>query len=350
LSNLATFYRKTESARKIIVVDLGFLGDTIHLVPALWELKRHYPQAELHVLTTPLGCEVLGLVRCVDRAWAFPLAPKSPPWWRHWNIIRELRRQRFDLGFNFSGADRTLFLTGLTGAKWRVAYRGARKHFWSRWLIPNWIERIEGDCLVFEKRRQFLKNCGMELAEPRFDLAVPAEAQRWAEANVVKGSIHLSINASTPLKEWPLPRWMELVRIVSERHSGIALVATASARDREQARLHEFSEATKSVKIFPNPLRIAQLAALLSRCRMHIGGDSGVLHLAMALNVPTVSVFRDYPGLSEWAPRGVTHRHVTASCSCIIAEEPPCLGAGFAACLNNISAQYVSEQIRDLFK
>jgi ADP-heptose:LPS heptosyltransferase len=350
LSNLATFYRKTESARKIIVVDLGFLGDTIHLVPSLWEIKRHYPQAELHVLTTPLGCEVLGLARCVDRAWAFPLGPKSPPWWRHLDIIRGLRRERFDLAFNFSGADRTIFITALTGANWRVAYCGARKHFWSNWLIPDWVERIESDCLVFEKRRQVLNSCGMDLGEPTFDLALPAEAQRWAESNVPKGSIHLSINASTPLKEWPLPRWIELARILSGRHSGIALIATGSAHDREQARLREFAGVTKAVRVFPHGLTVAQLAALLSRCRMHIGADSGVLHLAMALNVPTVSIFREYPGLSEWAPRGVMHRHVTGSCSCINAKEPPCLGEGFAACLNGISAQYVGEQIRDLFK
>ena len=43
-SDPAHFYSRTRDARKIIVVDLGFLGDTISLAPALWELKRLYPK------------------------------------------------------------------------------------------------------------------------------------------------------------------------------------------------------------------------------------------------------------------------------------------------------------------
>src|SRR5690349_17784465 len=83
----ANFYSRTSGARKIIVVDLGFLGDSVQLVPALWELKRNYPHAKLHTLSATVGAELLRLVPCVDRAWAFPLAAPSPPWWRHWNLL-----------------------------------------------------------------------------------------------------------------------------------------------------------------------------------------------------------------------------------------------------------------------
>src|SRR3974390_237188 len=104
-SEPANFYSRTRAARKIIVVDLGFLGDSVHLVPALWELKRNYPQALVHTLSATVGAELLRLAPCVDRAWAFPLTAPSPPWWRHWGLLRALRGERFDAAFNFSGAD-----------------------------------------------------------------------------------------------------------------------------------------------------------------------------------------------------------------------------------------------------
>ena len=66
-SELANLYNDTRTASKVIVVALGFLGDSIHLLPALWEIKRNYPGAELHVATTPLGGEVLRLLPCVGR-------------------------------------------------------------------------------------------------------------------------------------------------------------------------------------------------------------------------------------------------------------------------------------------
>src|SRR6478752_6976798 len=112
-SEPANFYRRTSAARKIIVVDLGFLGDTVHLVPALWELKRGYPTASLHVLTSPVGTEVLRLVPCVNRAWAIEMNPEKRTLRQQLQIVRGLRREQFDIAFNFNGADRTIILTFL---------------------------------------------------------------------------------------------------------------------------------------------------------------------------------------------------------------------------------------------
>src|SRR5438477_7663736 len=120
-SGLAEFYNNTRSARKIIVVDLGFLGDSVHLVPALWEIERHYPQAELHALAAPVGGEVLALAPCVDKVWPLELAPGKRTWREQWRLVRGLRREHFDVAFNFGGSDRTIITAALTSAPWRVA-------------------------------------------------------------------------------------------------------------------------------------------------------------------------------------------------------------------------------------
>src|SRR5215469_5461733 len=96
-SELAHFYSRTREARKVIVVDLGFLGDTIHLIPALWELKSAYQNAGVHVVTTPLGAEVLRLAPCVERVWAVELQREKRSLGQQWDIIRGLRRERFDV-------------------------------------------------------------------------------------------------------------------------------------------------------------------------------------------------------------------------------------------------------------
>jgi len=284
-STLRDFYSRSRAARKILVVDLGFLGDSVHLVPALWEIKRHYPAAELHTLSAPVGAEVLQLAACVDRPWAFPLTAPSPPWWRHWDLLLALRRERFDLGFNFSGADRTLFMTALTGAKWRVAVAGGRKHFWSHWLVREFAPRPNSELPVYEQRRQTLSACGLELASPRWDLRLPESAVRWAEARVPAAAVHFSINASTPLKEWPLEHWIELAKHLLARKPSGRIIATGSANAREQERLRSLAAGVGDdrLTVLPAGTSIAELAAALQRCRLHAGADSGVLHLAMAL-------------------------------------------------------------------
>ena len=157
------------------------------------------------------------LAPCVDRAWAFPLTPNSPPWWRHWNIIGALRRERFDVAFNFSGSDRTIFVTALLGARWTLAREAGRRHFWNRWLSPDWVERGNRALPVFEQRRQVLAAAGFALEAARFDLRVPEEARQWAETAIADQPVHLSISASTPVKEWPLENWIGLVQMLAQK-------------------------------------------------------------------------------------------------------------------------------------
>ena len=346
---LANFYNTTRAARKVIVVDLGFLGDAVHLVPALWEIKCHYPQAQLHTLSATVGSEVLKLAPCVNRAWAFPLGPQSPPWWRHWDIIRALRRERFDLAFNFSGADRSIFLTALTGAKWRIAHPGGRKHFWNRWLIRDWSTRQSRELPVFEQRRGLLAECGFTLAPPKFELTVPAADRQWAAALVPGGAIHFSINASTPHKEWPLEHWIGLARELLRARPGARIVASCGPAGRERERLRQFAAGVNDARLtLAEAPELAQLAALLGRCALHVGADSGVLHLALAVGRPTVAIFRDYAGKAEWLPQGVGHRHLTAPCPCALRREPHPDCAVTAACLRQISPAVVAEKIGEL--
>jgi ADP-heptose:LPS heptosyltransferase len=166
------FAQRTRAAAKIIVVDFGFLGDSVHLTPALWEIKRHYAGAELHTLSATVGAEVLKMAPCVDRPWAFPLTAKSPPFWKHWDILWALRRQRFDVAFSFSGADRSIFTTAFIGAR-RALGVEARRHFWNGWLVSDWVKRPPRDGPVFEQRRQALAAAGFSLQPARFDLRVP---------------------------------------------------------------------------------------------------------------------------------------------------------------------------------
>jgi ADP-heptose:LPS heptosyltransferase len=341
------FSERSRAAKKIIVVDFGFLGDSVHLVPALWEIKRHYPGAALHTLSAVVGAELLKLAPCVNRAWAFPLTPDSPPWWRHLSIIRALRRERFDAAFNFSGSDRTIFVTALMGARWTLAHEGGRKHFWNHWLPVDWVERVSREAPICEQRRQVLAAGGFALEQPRFDLVVPPDARQWAEASVADRPIHFSISASTPVKEWPLENWIELAQMLARENPSIRIVATAGSNPCDQARLRELAAAPVGARLqcFEG-LNIPRLAALLQRCRLQIGADSGALHLAMALGLPTLTVFRNYDGLTEWMPLGKEHRHLMADCRCIRENKSDCLLAGRAACLVSITPDRVCATVR----
>ena len=339
------FLERTRAASKIIVIDFGFLGDSVHLTPVLWEIKRHYAKAQLHTLSAPVGAELLAMAPCVDRAWAFPLAAKSPPWWKHWDILWTLRRQKFDVAFNFTGSDRSIFATAFIGAPWTLGFQAGRSHFWNGWLVRDWVKRERRDLPVFEQRRQVLAARGFSLAPPRFDLRVPEEARLWAQETIPENTVHFSINASTPVKEWPLENWIELAKALLAADGALHLAATAGANAREQQRLAALAGAVDNKRLLClSGLSIARLAAVLRVSRLQVGADSGVLHLAMALGVPTLTVFRDHAGLKEWMPVGARHRQFVAECRCLKENRTDCLEAGRASCLASISAGKVAEE------
>lgn len=336
--------------RKVLVVDLGFLGDTIHTLPALRELRRHHAQAGLHVVTTPVGAEVLRLVDCVDRVWTVPLGSPSPPWWRHLDLQWRLFRERFDCAINFSGADRTLFMTAFAGVRRRVTRAGRRGGWWRRALAGELIAAPSRSLPVYEQRRRVLAGAGYGLEPARFDLRIPAAEGGWAAA-VLEGFggtdrdvVHVSINASSPFKEWPVECWVDWVKRFLAEGRGVVL-ATGSPKEREQARLRQLSAGVGDarLKVISEGLSIPRLAALVARCRLHVGTDSGVTHLAMALGLATVSVFRDYAGLEEWRPVGPGHTAVTSPCACVDrpAMQPECLTTGTAMCLARIAPEAV---------
>jgi ADP-heptose:LPS heptosyltransferase len=345
-----SFLERTRAATKIIVIDFGFLGDSVHLVPALWEIKRHYGGAELHTLSATVGAELLAMAPCVDRPWAFPLTAKSPPWWKHWDILFALRRQKFDVAFNFTGSDRSLFATAFIGARWTLGFEAGRRHFWNNWLVSDWVKRGTREAPVFEQRRQVLAAGGFTLQPARFDLRVPEEARQWARQTVPENIAHLSINASAPDKEWPLENWIQLARSLLAADGALHLAATAGARPRERERLAALAGGldNKRLLCLAGP-GIAQLAAVLQRSRLHIGADSGVLHLAMAMGTPTLAVVRDHAGLKEWMPVGERHRQLVVACRCLKENRTDCLLAGKSSCLADISAgQVTGEALRQL--
>ena len=342
--DLVNFYRRTRDARKVIVVDLGFLGDTVHLVPALWELKNAYAQASLHVLTTPVGAEVLRLVSCVDHGWEFDLDRSRRTLLGQWHLIRRLRRERFEVAFNFSGADRTIFMTAFSGAPWRLAYPGGRWHFYNRWLIPNWAPRQDPDRIIFEQRRQVLGACGVPLGEPRFDLKVDADAAAWAEKVVPPSAIHVSVNSAKPTREWPLEHHARYFELVWREFPDTRVLASGSARPRERERLRLLAERVKDprLEVLPETLTIARLSAVLTRCRLHVGPDSGVLHLAVALGVPTVSFFREQGAYKSFMPSGAMHQVISKPCHCIDGRHAPCEALGRAECFAGIEPATVA--------
>jgi len=331
--------------KKVLLVDLGFLGDTVHTIPAIRGLALSGIRVD--IMTTPVGAELLSLVPEMGKIWVAPLRKPSPPPWKNLGTLFSIRRENYDAAITFVGSDRNLFCAAASGARERIAHLTGRNSSLARWGLTRTLATRDRSFPVFEQRLSVLKELGWTGRDPGWDWAIPAADKTWARDSVKSPALHLSINAaSSPLNEWPLDDWASTLRQIWKVRPEIHVVATGAGSERESARLGDLHALVNDsrLKILPDRHLISRLAALLQAVDLHLGLDSGVLHLAMALGKPTVSLFRESMGRPGWAPRGQQHRVLVRSCSCQRSGRSDCDG-GRAKCLAEIAPSEVLEAI-----
>ena len=331
--------------KKVLLVDLGFLGDTIHSVPAIRALNQAGTRVD--VMTTPVGAEVLSLVPEVGKTWTVPLRKPSPPPWKNLETLWAIRKENYDAAITMVGSDRNLFCAAASGARERIAHLTGRNSCLARWGLNQTLGPRDRSRPVFEQRLSVLQALGWTGRDPGWAWAIPANDQAWARDTAPSPSLHLSVNAaSSPLNEWPLDDWAVTLRRLWKVRPEIQVVATGAGSERESARLGDLSALVNDsrLKILLDRLPVSRLAALLQFADLHLGLDSGVLHLAMALGKPTVSLFRESVGRPGWSPRGAQHRVLVRPCPCQSSGRADCEGSR-SKCLAEINPDQVAEAV-----
>lgn len=331
--------------KKVLLVDLGFLGDTVHSVPAIRALSL--AGIRVDVMTTPVGAEILSLVPEVGKAWVVPLGKPSPPPWKSLGTILAIRKEKYDAAVTWVGSDRNLFCAAASGARERIAHLTGRNACLARWGLTQTLGPRDRALPVFEQRLSVLRQLGWAGRDPGWAWTIPAKDQTWARDLAKSPALHLSVNAaSSPLNEWPLDDWASVLRQIWNVFPEIQVVATGAGTERESARLGDLHALVNDarLKILPDRLSVSRLAALLQFADLHLGLDSGVLHLAVAMGKPTVSLFRESVGRPGWAPRGERHRVMVRPCPCQSSGRSDCDGSR-SKCLAEIHPSQVAEAV-----
>lgn len=333
------------SWKKILVVDLGFLGDTVHSIPALRALA--HTDSNVDVMTTPVGAEVLSMVPEINRVWITPLRKPSPPWWQGLAQLLEIRAQKYDAALSWIGSDRNLYGVGWSGSRERIARITGRNSWPARLRLTRSIDGRDRSQPVFDQRLSFLGELGWSGNDPGWDFQISEAEKARVRGLVKKPYLHLSVNAaSSPLNEWPLDDWAETLRRIWKEVPQLEVLATGAGSEREIARLKDLAALVEDprLKIRPERAPVPLLAATLEASELHLGLDSGVLHLAAALGKPTVSLFRESVGRPGWAPRGPNHGVLARDCPCHESGRNSCAG-GRALCLSKISPEEVFQAV-----
>lgn len=306
--------------RKVMVMELAGLGDNVHLLPALWQVRRHWPEAELHVMVNAAVAGLFDLTPWVDRVWAYPGAPK-PGLAANLGWARRLRAERFDCVINTTGSDRSSLLTWATGAPLRIGRRPADggPPGWARLFTRVVSEPYYAEPMYVQKRRFMdaaLDLAPGEVAHAQFHVTVDPALRRSAGIEISDEGryIHVSPFTSADARELPREQVAALLSGLREEHPGLRIVLSCAGTPRESARMRELLALLREPpwKVFAGTLGVAALAAVIEKSALAFSGDSGSLHLAFMTGAPAVAWFRAHRGQHEWIPRLPRYRVVVA--------------------------------------
>lgn len=286
--------------RKVLLVRLRSIGDTVLATPSAFALKRLLPKIQVDMLVEDWVAPLLDPHPHVDNV----LALERGGLMSRAAAARELRAAKYDVVYNLHGGTTATFLTRASGARHRVGFKTYQYAQLHNHLAPSplllWGQQKTHSV---EQQLALLGWTGVPVTDrPRTQLGVSPEAaeiinQRLASLGLTDRKFALIHPAAAfATKQWATENFARVAEYVAER--GFAPVAVAAPH--EQAVLENLV-AESSVHIETFELSLPEVTALAARSQLFVGNDSGIAHIAAAVGTRCVVVFGS-SNIAHWRP------------------------------------------------
>ena len=357
------------NALRVLVYQLGSIGDTVVTIPALKAIRRHYgPHARISLLheTRPdvdvTPADLLSGSAVVDDFISYPyeagrlggLRSAVELWW--W-----LRRRHFQAVVYLAPSERPAISVQrdaqffrLCGIPERVGFHAFPPDFLYPVDEQGQPARVQHEALC---RLERLHLDGVDvsvesdLSKPFLEPSASAveAARRWLAARQrypERPLVALCPGAKQPANFWPVERFIEIGRrLIDQNRFELLVVGGPAERRTGERMIAAWGEGLNAA----GHLSVLGSAALLSQCVFIVGLDTGTTHLAAAMGIPCVALYgeRDNPG--RWEPLGQGHvllRQTVPCAGCRLIMKP-CVAAGHP-CMTGISVDAVWQAIQQI--
>ncbi len=297
--------------RRILLLLLLPIGDTLFSTPTVRALRRSYPNAEITALAYPTNAGILEANPDLDRLVSHPTASTWPGPWAYRRFLWDLRRTGFDLVVEFGPAQG--WLRSIIGPR---RFRALDFPLW-QWFAPlgkrPWRARHAIDSyatLLTPAERRFLPP-GPVLHCTAADRAKMGRALAALGAGPIV-AVHPGGEGFRGMKRWPVGRFVEVTRNLVDRR-GAHVVILGGADEVELAK--RYKAGVPEARSLVGLLTLGETVAVLERSAVFLGNDSAPLHMAGALGIPTVGIYGP-TNPANFGPRGQNVSVVRSALPC----------------------------------
>jgi heptosyltransferase-3 len=361
--------------KRILVIKFRHIGDVLLTAPLISTLKLGIPGSRVCAVVKPGTEAMLEGHPDLDKLYVVPMRQKGESridlFLRTLKFLRELRRERFDLAINTTEGDRGILLSWLINARerWGIVNEG-RENTWQARLLTRQFQPVQG--YVHTVIRNLALAAPLGLKECREVKLFVSEADKarvrelLAEQGLAPSEpntlIHCHPTSRWMFKCWPADKVAQTIDWLQERGYRVAL--TCAPDKTERAFLDAILAACKTNPIdLGGQLSLKQTAALSRMSRLFWGVDSAPMHMAAAMNTPTLGIFGP-SGTFDWGPwpngwkgggtpfpgwNGIKHTppHIVVQDNrdCAPCGRAGCFGTKRSACLDELSVSKIKEEL-----
>ena len=278
----------------ILIIKLSAIGDVIHALPVSYAIKETYPEARLTWAVEPPARELLVDNPYIDDILVFEkkkFKTSLRGFWENFGPLRQkLKAGHFDISLDLQGLGKSAALAYFSGASRRYGTADMREG--SGWISKS-VHGPNARGHIVERYLDVARAIGCRVERVMFPVAIAAADQETARQRLVQAGgpegrayAVLAMGANWPNKRWPVRDYAALADWLFERRV-IPVFVGGGLLDE-----HLIDDIIRLALVPPMNLvgqtTLKQLAAVIAGASIVIGGDTGPVHLAAGLGVPTV--------------------------------------------------------------
>ncbi|MEE9910667.1 MAG: lipopolysaccharide heptosyltransferase II [Deltaproteobacteria bacterium] len=277
---------------RILIRGTNWIGDAVMTLPAVTSIRAAYPRAHLAVLAKPPVADVYRLFTAVDEI--IPYENKFDTPLGVFRLAHTLRRKKFDAAILLQNAIEAAIIALAAGIRVRAGYNSDGRGF----LLTHAIRRT---ARIFQVHQidyylEMVKALGCANVDRALHLDTfisPATAREVLQ-QFLPGHERKIIGLAPGATYGPAKRWLpDRFAAAADRLSAdldAQVVIFGGKTDREAAEQVRGQARTNIINL-AGKATLVESIYLISQCRLFISNDSGLMHVAGALNIPTVAVF-----------------------------------------------------------
>lgn len=278
--------------KRILLIKTSSLGDVIHNCPVIDDIHKHFADAQIDWVVEESFADIPRMHTGVNevytvavRRWRKQLF-KRKTWQEISQFKHKIQQNQYDVIIDTQGLLKSALITKLAkGIKHGYDKHSIREPFASRFY----------DVALACSYQQHAVTRNRTLAALSLGYGAPTDAPNYG-LNAEKLGLNLPSpfiiglhGTSKASKLWPTQHWIDLGKALAKRNLHLVLPWASAA---EENRANTIQAALNNATVLPK-CTIAQLANIISQAQAAVGVDTGLSHLAAALNVPTVAIYTD---------------------------------------------------------